>query len=92
MLAAQSRLALIQGHGAHAKQLLEAALAIYTHIGDRYSIAAHTANYGFTLLKVGLQADALAYLMQAAQDFESIGMHANATECRDAANSGQAAQ
>ena len=60
-------------------------MAIYEAIGDRYSVAAKTGNYGWTLLGASRRAEAQPYLLRAAELFEAMGLSDYADRHRRAA-------
>lgn len=60
-------------------------MAIYEAIGDRYSIAAKTGNYGWTLLGADRSAPARPYLLRAAELLEAMGLSDYAERHRRAA-------
>ncbi|MBP1468798.1 tetratricopeptide repeat protein, partial [Candidatus Chloroploca sp. M-50] len=64
---------LIEGKREEADQLLQQALALYQAIGDRWSIAAQTANYGWALHHRNQPAAARSYFARAADLFAVIG-------------------
>ncbi len=72
-LAAQGQISLIEGQE-EANQFLQQAINIYQSIGDRYSIAAQTANYGWTLHRIEQLELAREYFRQAAELFAATGL------------------
>lgn len=73
-LAAQGAIALLNDQNESAWQALQRAYAIYMEIGDRYSIAAQTGNYGWLLYEKGKYEEARPYLLRAAEYFTALGL------------------
>ncbi|HTP02610.1 MAG TPA: hypothetical protein VMJ64_14640, partial [Anaerolineales bacterium] len=82
--ARQGQLLLLKD-SAGADELLERAVQINASIGDQYSIAANTGNFGWELDRLGQKERARPYLLRAADLFERIGMHEQAEQLRKAA-------
>jgi tetratricopeptide (TPR) repeat protein len=74
VLAEQARIALHQGNDAQARQLHAESIELFRAIGDWYSIAAKSGNYGLTLRALGRHAEACDYFRQAAELYAEIGM------------------
>ena len=72
-LAAQGMLYVLE-QSEKANDLLDQAIAIYQHIGDRYSVPAQIGNFGWALLRMGENERACPYLLRAADLFEQIGL------------------
>ena len=87
VLAALGKLELIRGQSIQAKILLHEAIQIYEAIGSRYSIAAQTGNYGWTLRRIGQAEQARPYFVEAARLFEEMGLADYAQRHRQAAES-----
>lgn len=75
VLLAQGKLALLGGDQRAADRLLTQAVAIYEALGDHYSVAAQTGNYGWALRRAGRIDDARPYLRRAAALFAKLGLH-----------------
>lgn len=88
-LIARGRAALLAGDGAQADQLLEQASRRYEVLGDHYSIAAQTGNYGWALRRAGRPDEARPYLRRAAELFTRLGMADFAERHRLAAEDGE---
>lgn len=84
-LVAQGREALLAGDQAQADALLAQATALFTAIGDDYTIAAQTGNYGWALRRVGYTHTARPYLQRAAELFTAMGLADFAERHRSAA-------
>ena len=84
-LAAQGRLALVQGHREKADDLLAQAVALHTAIGSLYDVATDYYNYALVLRKVGDEAAARTYFLEAAQLYERIGLQKHARDARQQA-------
>ncbi|NPA90967.1 MAG: hypothetical protein GXO55_05920, partial [Chloroflexi bacterium] len=84
-LAAQGRLALVQGHREKADDLLAQAVALHTAIGSLYGVATDYYNYALVLQKVGDEAAARTYFLEAAQLYERIGLQKHARDARQQA-------
>ncbi|MCU0492290.1 MAG: tetratricopeptide repeat protein [Chloroflexaceae bacterium] len=90
VLLAQGKLALLAGDKASADQKLDQAVTIYQSLGDGYSIAAQTGNYGWALRRAGQPAAARPYLLHAAELFAKLGLDEYAERHLAAANDGAA--
>lgn len=81
------QLALADDNQTEADRLLEQAIAIYQSFEDRYSIAAQTGNYGWTLRLLGQPEKAKPYLLRAADLFSEMGWEDYAERHRKVAES-----
>jgi len=77
-LAAQGAIVLLTGQNQAARQALQHACRMYLEIGDRYSVAAQTGNYGWLLYEKGKFAEARPYLWRAAEYFTVLRLHEQA--------------
>jgi tetratricopeptide (TPR) repeat protein len=74
-LAARGAIALMSDDVVTAGETLQKACSMYMDIGDRYSIAAQTGNYGWLLYEKGKLKEAQLFLLRAAEYFTVLGLH-----------------
>jgi hypothetical protein len=55
--------------------MLQKACGMYMDIGDRYSIAAQTGNYGWLLYEKGNFRESRPFLLRAAEYFTVLGLY-----------------
>ena len=85
VLAAQSRLALLQGDDARAQDLLAQAVALHQAIGSCYDMATDYFNFGLVLRDLGRADEARPYFLQAAALYDEINLPHYAQQARQLA-------
>ncbi|MEI2422342.1 hypothetical protein V6O07_18830, partial [Arthrospira platensis SPKY2] len=70
------------GQDAESQGYFEKAIALYRQIGDGYSVAAQTANYGWAMDRTQRKEEAQRYFALASDLYAKIGFTAKAEEYR----------
>jgi tetratricopeptide (TPR) repeat protein len=85
-LVAQGQINLLDGKLDQAIEMLDQANQLYLKIGDRYSIAAQTGNYGWLMQRIEQPTLAKHYFLRSAELFTALGLEEQTERHLQAAN------